>query len=163
MRFTYNPATVTVTSHDPLDEDAAGRRTLVIREALSWIGTPFRDTQQVKGAGCDCGNFVMGVFASCGWPSQRFCDFNPEGFRHSSREIYREELEKRCTSVEAPEPGDIALFHFGRIYWHGAIALNWPLVIHCVKPHGVGYGDASYGMLVRPRQYPNLYFDPFKS
>ena len=72
MNFAFDPNTVTVTSQDSSRTDEADRRTLVIREATSWLHTPFRDTQQAKGTGCDCGNFVMGVFGACGWPHQRF-------------------------------------------------------------------------------------------
>jgi cell wall-associated NlpC family hydrolase len=38
----------------------------VVREALSWIGTPFHHAGRVKGAGVDCGQFPLAVFESCG-------------------------------------------------------------------------------------------------
>jgi cell wall-associated NlpC family hydrolase len=143
--------------------EEATRRADVIREAVSWIGTPFRFSQQEKGLGCDCGNFVMGVFGNCGWPKQRFT-FPRQFFKNRNEEIYRAELEKRCALVESPAPGDIALFHVGRVYWHGAIVVEWPTrIIHCTEAHGVCYGDASKGMISKSRSFPPIFFDPYRA
>jgi cell wall-associated NlpC family hydrolase len=45
--------------------------------------------------------------------------------------------------VAAPEPGDIALFRFGRTYSHGAIVTEWPRLIHAYWSIGVVWGDST--------------------
>ena len=34
----------------------------VVKEALSWLGTPYRHQGSRKGVGCDCLGLVMGVW-----------------------------------------------------------------------------------------------------
>jgi cell wall-associated NlpC family hydrolase len=41
-----------------------------------------------------------------------------------------------------PQPGDFVVFRFGRTYSHGAIVVEWPIVIHSYIPHGVLLSDA---------------------
>lgn len=35
---------------------------IVVREALSWVGTPYRHQGRKKGVGCDCIGLVLGVW-----------------------------------------------------------------------------------------------------
>ena len=37
-------------------------RARIVAEALSWVGTPYRDQASCKGAGCDCLGLVRGVW-----------------------------------------------------------------------------------------------------
>ena len=60
--------------------------------------------------------------------------------------------------VEAPEPGDVALFKFGRCFSHSAIVTDWPLMIHAWNTGGVLRGDASQPMLAGR---PVRFFSPF--
>lgn len=159
--FLYDPATHIVTATDARLAGEASKRTVVIREAFAWLGTPFRDTQQTKGCGCDCGGFINGIFSGCGWEHDRYMAYRADWFRHKTEEMYLNELRTRATEVATPEPGDVALFRFGRVYGHGALVLDWPNVIHAARPHGVQLADASYPPLKRPRQWPVLFFDPY--
>jgi cell wall-associated NlpC family hydrolase len=45
--------------------------------------------------------------------------------------------------VQIPAPADIALWRFGRCYSHGAIVIDWPLVIHAYAGRGCVLEDAS--------------------
>jgi hypothetical protein len=45
-------------------------------------------------------------------------------------------VEALAESVETPLPGDIALFQFGRCVSHGALVIEWPLVLHAYIDHG---------------------------
>jgi hypothetical protein len=51
-------------------------------------------------------------------------------------------VEQHARPVATPEPGDIALFRYGRCISHGAIVLAWPRVIHAVVRQGVVIEDA---------------------
>ena len=42
-----------------------------------------------------------------------------------------------------PKPADIALWRFGRCFSHGAIVIDWPLVIHAYAGKGCVLEDAS--------------------
>jgi hypothetical protein len=41
-----------------------------------------------------------------------------------------------------PQPADFIVFRFGRTFSHGAIVVEWPIVIHSYIPHGVLLSDA---------------------
>ena len=58
----------------------------------------------------------------------------------------------------APEPGDVAVFKFGRCYAHGAIVTEWPRLIHSWVNGGVMRGDTAQPMLANR---PVRLFDPF--
>lgn len=46
--------------------------------------------------------------------------------------------------VSVPEPGDVAVFRYGRCYSHGAIVTRWPEIIHAIAALGVVIrGDAT--------------------
>jgi cell wall-associated NlpC family hydrolase len=59
---------------------------------------------------------------------------------------------------DIPRAGDVALFRFGRCFSHGAIIVDWPVVIHAWHTGGVLMTDARQPLLsgrtVR-------FFDPF--
>jgi len=62
---------------------------------------------------------------------------------HRSEELYLNEIEKFVTETEAPpQPADFIVFRFGRTFSHGAIVVEWPIVIHAYIPHGVLLSDA---------------------
>jgi cell wall-associated NlpC family hydrolase len=57
------------------------------------------------------------------------------------------------------EPGNIAVFQFGRCFAHGAVVVEWPRLIHAWNGLGVVWGDASKpNLLGRPVRF----FDPFE-
>jgi hypothetical protein len=60
--------------------------------------------------------------------------------------------------VAAPEPGDAALFKFGRCFAHGAVIVEWPWLIHAWNSLGVVRADASKPALVGR---PVRFFSPF--
>lgn len=40
--------------------------TLLLTEALTWVGTPFKRGQRIKGIGIDCGRFIDACFEAAG-------------------------------------------------------------------------------------------------
>ena len=67
----------------------------------------------------------------------------PDWHLHRDAERYMEGLLRYARPIDAPEPGDIALFRFGRTYSHGAIVTEWPRLIHAYWSIGVVWGDAT--------------------
>ena len=47
----------------------------------------------------------------------------------------------RCARNDKPLPGDFVLYRFGRCWSHGAIVLEWPLIIHALTNKGVMLAD----------------------
>lgn len=126
-------------------------RDLVLREAESWLGTPFEHMQRCKGAGVDCGQFLLGVYHNAGCIPKVETEYYPRDFHiHNDREWYKEIVLKFAEEITGPPlPADLALFklHGGLVYSHGAIIVSWPRVIHSVISRKVDFGDATQGWL----------------
>jgi cell wall-associated NlpC family hydrolase len=138
------------------------QRAAVLREALSWVGTPFRDCGQIKGpgGGCDCGTFLIGVFSRTGLVDY----FIPENYSadfmlHSGEERYLSLLLERTREITEAEsqPADVVLYKIGRVWCHGAIITErgWDHIIHASKPAGGVVPDHGLGGLIgdRPRRF----------
>ncbi len=114
------------------------QRQNVACEAISWQGTPYHHQGNLKGIGVDCVMLMVEVYKSCGMiPGE--VDPRPyphDWHMHRSDEIYLGGIEELADEIVEPLPGDIALFQFGRCVSHGAIVLQWPLVIHAYIEHG---------------------------
>ncbi len=124
----------------------AEQRRKIVQAAREWLGTPYHHRACVKGAGADCATFPLAVYKQCGLIP---AEYRPPAYAmqwhlHRSEELYLSEIEKFCCEiVTPPEPGDFVVFRFGRTFSHGAIVLDWPLIIHSCIPHGVLLTDGS--------------------
>jgi cell wall-associated NlpC family hydrolase len=137
------------------------RRERVLDEARSWIGTPYHDKARVKGAGVDCLTFLAEIYAAAGIidPVREIPFYRLDAFRHRGDETYLEGLRGFGREVPAPAPGDVALFKMGRLFFHSAVVVDWPQVIHADAANGVIRADAVAGALKRLR--PVRFFSPF--
>jgi cell wall-associated NlpC family hydrolase len=141
-------------------------RASVVKEATSWIGTPFHHAARVKGAGVDCLMLLAEVYQRAGVVAAVEPPFYvPDWHLHRDAERYREGLLNYAREITGPPqgpgplPGDIALFRFGRTFSHGAIVTQWPLLIHAYWNIGVVRGDATlYPLAGRPVKF----FTPFQ-
>ena len=120
-------------------------RAAIVREARSWIGTPYRLGGRVKGAGCDCATFIAEVLIACNLAEREGLGiYSHDWFAHTSNERYLMGLLRHTTkTVEAvahrsaaAAPGDIILTRLARskVYNHGGIVTAWPKVIHAIAP-----------------------------
>ena len=140
--------------------DIAALRRAVVREAESWIGTPFHHAARVKGAGIDCLMLLAEIYQRagvCGHIDPPF--YVPDWHLHRDAERYSEGLLDYAREIAGPpEPGDIALFRFGRTFSHGAIVTCWPRLIHAYWAIGVVHGDATLHPL---KSRTARFFTPF--
>ncbi len=119
--------------------EEAEERADVISEAMTWLRTPHAHGQCAKGAGVDCGRFLLAVFEACELiepiePGEYPYDYH----LHKNEERYLPLVERAAHRIEGePRPGDIALFKFGRCISHGAIMLEAPDFIHAHVQQGV--------------------------
>jgi NlpC/P60 family putative phage cell wall peptidase len=144
------------------------RRAAVVAEAQSWIGTPFHHAGRVKGpaGGVDCLMLLAEVYERAGIVDHLTPPFYvPDWHLHRSAERYIEGLLAYAREVtwdrRAPapaQPGDIAVFRFGRTFSHAAIVTDWPRLVHAYWQLGVVAGDAT----LYPLQHrPVRFFTPF--
>ena len=122
------------------------QRRHVVTKAMTWLGTTYHHRAAVRGAGADCAMFPLSVFQVCGILP---FDYRPPAYSvqwhlHHSEELYLKELARFAIEVTTPpRPADLVIFRFGRTFSHGAIVLDWPLIIHSCIPHGVVLSDAT--------------------
>ncbi|AEV24627.1 hypothetical protein Dsui_0207 [Azospira oryzae PS] len=123
-------------------------RQAIVEEAISWAGTPYHHQACVKGAGTDCGMFLIGVFCGLGIvPKFDPRPYAPHWHLHRGEQKFLQELLQYADPVGEPLPGDIAIFRYGRCDAHGAVVLEWPRIIHAYVGEGVVEADASKGEL----------------
>jgi cell wall-associated NlpC family hydrolase len=111
----------------------------VVAEALSWQKTPYLHEARLKDIGCDCITLLAGVFENAGLIARVPIEHYPQDWmHHRDAERYMEGLMQYAGEIaRSPQPGDIALWKFGRCYSHGAIVIEWPLVLHARPGCGV--------------------------
>jgi NlpC/P60 family putative phage cell wall peptidase len=155
------------------------QRQAVIAEAHTWLLTPFHDNQSLKGVGCDCLGFIVGVLRECGVDlydrkerrivSAREIEippYSPQFMCHSAEERYIENLLRYSEEVfppGAPQPGDIAMFHFGLCYSHSGLVIEWPTkMIHCYVARNVELINPAIDPHLKRRRFKARFFDPWK-
>lgn len=109
------------------------QREEVVREALSWVGTPYRQQADKKGIAVDCSMLVVRCLVDTGilepFDPRPYC---ADWWLHKSEERYMAWMDQ--IAVEIPEdeakPGDIILFKFGRCFSHSGIISRPGYVVH---------------------------------
>jgi len=102
------------------------RRADVCAEALTWLRTPYHHCADVKGAGVDCAMLLVAVFRSLGLVPATLDPrpYAPAWFLHRDEEQFLGWLQRHGAEVERPQPGDVAVWKFGRCFSHGAIVIS---------------------------------------
>jgi cell wall-associated NlpC family hydrolase len=114
----------------------AAERLAVVQEAALWLGTPYHQNGDVKGAGVDCGMLLIRVFADL----KLIPKFDPRPYPiqwafNQRAERYLEIVQRFATEFPGPPlPGDVALFKVGHCWAHGGIVTLWPDIIHANPP-----------------------------
>jgi hypothetical protein len=116
-------------------QGTAELRAKVEAVARTWIGTPFHDRAEVKGAGCDCATLLKCVFVEAGLLAPFDIGYYPpQFFLHSSEERYLGWLLRfgREIALEEARPADVALYKIGLCFAHGALIVSpgWPAIVH---------------------------------
>lgn len=125
-------------------------QTHVVKEALTWLSTPYHHQGRVKGVGVDCGMLLCEVYHACGLVP--YIDPRPypaDWHLHQMEQKYLAWVKQYCDEVQEPQPGDIVLYHFGKCVSHAGIVIAWPQIIHAYIKQGVILSDGSKGSLAR--------------
>lgn len=114
------------------------KRESIVKIARDWVGTPYQHRAQVIGAGVDCAQLLIAVYAGCGFITRDFSvqDYPMDWHLHRDEERYLNHVLAHAHEVTEPLDGDIALFKFGRTVSHAAIVTGWPMVVHAYRPAG---------------------------
>ena len=136
------------------------RRLAVIEEARGWLRTPYHHMGRVRGAGTDCLMLLAEVYERAGVIPHIDVPFYPPDWNlHRDAERYLLGVACHAREIAEPaQPGDVAVFKFGRCFAHGAIVLTWPRLIHAWHSTGVVAVDATQPPLAGR---PVRFFDPF--
>ncbi len=119
-------------------------RARVVAVAREWLGTPYHTGGRVKDAGVDCLTLLAEVFHEAGLVEKIDIPYYPNDWHlHRAAERYLDGLLQYTREISAPLPGDIALWKFGRCFSHGAIVIEWPIIIHAYVGRECTLEDAS--------------------
>jgi cell wall-associated NlpC family hydrolase len=127
-------------------------RAAIVAEAYSWIGTPYISNGMIKGrrGGVDCGMLPIAIYSNVGLIPKEFDPrpYPPEWHIHRSEEKYMNYILKFAKEVpgpieRTPLPADFILFKIGLAFAHGAIIVDWPLIIHAIGGDKVTLEDVS--------------------
>lgn len=108
----------------------------ILNEAREWIGTPYHHAADVKSTpdkrgGVDCAMLLVRVF--CDTRHVPMFDprpYPPDWHLHRDQERFLSWIDCFTVPVETPEPGDVALFQYGRCVSHGGIMETPSIIIH---------------------------------
>ncbi|MGH6995683.1 MAG: hypothetical protein ACREES_08295 [Stellaceae bacterium] len=113
-------------------EQIAAERARLVAEAQSWVGTPYHTGGRIKGVGVDCLTFVVCAFEGAALIAPyKIPHYPPDWHLHRDDERYMRGILEHCVEVaERPLPADVVLWKFGRAFAHGAIVIDWPIIVH---------------------------------
>lgn len=122
----------------------------VVALATAWLGTPYHHQGRVQGVGVDCAMILADVYHAAGLiPLIDPRPYPPDWHFHRDVERYLGWVQQYADPVTEgdPQPGDVALYRFGRCVSHGAIVVAWPTVIHAYRGLGVVMSEGDQGAL----------------
>ncbi len=137
-------------------------RAAVVAAARSWIGTPYHHAADVKGVGADCAMLLVRVYCDLGLvPPFDPRPYTRDWMLHRNEEKYLGFLLDRARVVDPPEPGDVALFQFGRCFSHGGIVTkaNPLTIVHAYSLVGAVIEDEieRCPLAPRPRRFASYW------
>jgi cell wall-associated NlpC family hydrolase len=117
-------------------------RAAIIDQAFSWVGTPFINCADIKGAqgGIDCAMLATRCYVDSG----RLPPFDPRPYppawmMHHSEERFLGWIQDRlgAREVDAPRLGDVPVWQFGRCFSHCGVVVNAIEVVHAFRHAGM--------------------------
>lgn len=106
----------------------------VVREALTWEGTPYHHHARIKGVGVDCAQLPAAVYEAVGLIPHLDPEYSEQWMMSRDEELYLQYVFPHAVEIERSQvkPGDFAIWKYGRTYSHGAIVIDGSWVIHAV-------------------------------
>jgi cell wall-associated NlpC family hydrolase len=150
-----------------MDATESVQRAAVIAEAYAWRDTPFINGAKVKGAGVDCAMLIEAIFEAVGLVDEAYPEkYSSQWHLHRGEEKYLDWVRRFAVEVEAPRPGDVGVWQFGRCFAHAGVFVDGQHVIHAWSESGrvvkspVRMGSLSVRLGANgPEPRPVKYFD----
>jgi NlpC/P60 family putative phage cell wall peptidase len=103
-----------------------------VKEARSWIGTPYQHQGRIKGVACDCIGLVIGMARALG-----LTDYDIDGYGKRPDGNLRPVMESQLESVplDAAQAADVVLFAWASHPLHVGILSDPSHVIHAYLPN----------------------------
>lgn len=131
-------------------------RAAVAFAALDWLGTPYHAGARVRGAGVDCGQLLLAVYAEAGLiPETDVGPYPHDWHLHHAEERYLGWVERWAVPTAVPHVGDVLLFRFGRCIAHGGIVVHTDPVLTIVHAY-LGEGVRLEEVTVTSRLWARL-------
>ena len=116
-------------------------RQAIVKEALSWQRTRYAHMGRVKGAGTDCGMFLLEVWERCGLTERINIPYYPFDIAaNCSDPMYLNFIEKYCKKIDREaKPGDILVYKFlgSKVPHHASIVIDAEYICHAWVRQGV--------------------------
>lgn len=112
------------------------QRDSIVKEALSWIGTPWHHEARVKGrdGGVDCVMLLCEVYERVGvLPHVIPVHYAMDIMLHRGNEVVLGYLEQYGVEVEAPSIGGVVVYRFARSFSHAGIYVGDGQIVHAVR------------------------------
>jgi cell wall-associated NlpC family hydrolase len=125
-------------------------RAAVVREARSWLGTPYHHHGRLKGVGVDCAMILCEVYHQAGLIP--FIDpgaYPHDWHLHRDEERYLGWIKRYGRETQMPGPGDVGLWRFGRCFSHAGIMIGDGFLIHAYLGLGVTLGSVNEEPLLK--------------
>ncbi len=138
-------------------EQEKKERQSVVDEAKAWLGTPYHSEARLKGVGCDCGQFLIGVLENTGFlPHLEIPHYPVDIACHCAVPRYLMKIEEYCNKVDSDnrQAGDILVYKFkgSKVPHHAGFVVDSEYLIHSYTRQGVvlsnmkGYESNLYGV-----------------
>lgn len=141
------------------------QRVALVKSARLWIRTPFHHRSAVLGHGIDCAHLLLEAHVGAGLADRFAVEAYPHDWHmHRNEERFLATLESYLGRVGDSEesirdrgddfrvlPGNVLIWRFGRTFSHGAIAAQWPNIIHASFPAGCCLEESVMGGILEEK------------
>lgn len=115
---------------------------IILAEALTWVGTPYRHQGSTRGVGCDCLGLVRGIWRTVyGGEPETPGPYAADWAELGGRERLIEAARRHCVEKKAGEaqPGDLLVFRWRPRHAakHLGILLAPDRFLHAYEGHAV--------------------------
>ena len=120
---------------------------IIVSEARSWIGTPYRHQHSTKGAGCDCLGLLRGVYRNCIGPEPELPPPYSASWGEAGKVEFMLDAANRWLDPVTIDRAEVLIFRMRR----GMIAKHCGIV---VAPGYMVHADSSAGFVVETELTP---------
>jgi NlpC/P60 family putative phage cell wall peptidase len=104
---------------------------MIVKEALTWVGTPYHNQARIKGVGVDCANLIAGIAEKCGYKPVLLEPYSIQWHLHNSEEKMIDILKSYgCIETLDVSPGTLITFQFGQVSGHIGIMVSATTFVH---------------------------------